>query len=93
MPIVAIPEGHTTWDTLSIRGSPSTTLRELLSLVSAQHHGVSIEMLATPSGTVFYNWLDLLGRRPRAQGAHQGAHGHAGGGAVPRADRRHIPAV
>ena len=61
MPIVAIPEGHTTWDTVVIRSSPSTTLQQLLDQVQAEHHGVTIEMLATPSGTVFYNGLDLLG--------------------------------
>ena len=61
MNIVAIPEGHTTWDSLTIRGTPHTTLQQLLDMVTAQHHGVIVEMLATPSGTVFYNGLDLLG--------------------------------
>ena len=61
MNIVAIPEGHTVWDSLVVLGTATTTLQQLLEQVTTQHHGVSIEMLATPSGTVFYNGLDLLG--------------------------------
>jgi len=61
MPIVAIPEGHTTWDSVLIHGSPQTSLQELLDQVRMEHHGVTIEMLATPSGVVLYNGLDLLG--------------------------------
>ena len=61
MQVVAIPEGHTAWDCVTVQLPASATLQQLLDAVSAQHHGVQIEMLATPSGTVFYNALDLLG--------------------------------
>ena len=61
MQVVAIPEGHTVWDKVEVDGSEQTTVQQLLDLVKAQHHGVQIEMLATPSGTVFYNGMDLLG--------------------------------
>lgn len=60
MSVVAIPEGHTVWDMVVIN-KPKATLQQLLDAVKEQHHGVSIEMLATPSGTVFYNGIDLWG--------------------------------
>ena len=61
MTVVAIPEGHTVWDKVEIEGSSQTTVQQLLDMVKEQHHGVQIEMLATPTGTVFYNGIDLLG--------------------------------
>ena len=61
MTVVAIPEGHTVWDKVEIDGDERTTVQQLLDAVREQHHGAKIEMLATPSGTVFYNGIELLG--------------------------------
>ena len=61
MTVVAIPEGHTVWDKVEVEGNEHTTVQQLLDAVKEQHHGVQIEMLATPTGTVFYNGIELLG--------------------------------
>lgn len=61
MTVVAIPEGHTVWDKVEIKGSEQTTVQQLIDAVREQHHGAQIEMLATPTGTVFYNGIELMG--------------------------------
>jgi ubiquitin-activating enzyme E1 len=52
MPVVAIPEGFTVWDTVDIKGE--LTLQGFLDEFKKQHHGAVIDMLASQQ-KVLYN--------------------------------------
>jgi len=59
MQIVAIPEKHTCWDKVVIK-KPGLTLKQLMEEFKQVHHNCQIDMLATTSGTVFYNSIELM---------------------------------
>jgi len=57
MPVVAIPEGFTCWDSVVIQGTESTTMEEFFSLFTKQHYGAIINYLFNPvGGQIFFNY-------------------------------------
>lgn len=63
MDVKAIPEGFTVWDHVTIH-YPDCTIQQFIDKFKEIHHNCEIDMLATSSGTVLYNSLDLYSNDP-----------------------------
>jgi len=57
MEVKAVPENWTTWDKVKIEAD-DVTLEKFLDVFKEQHHGCSIDTLASTDGKLLYLWTD-----------------------------------
>jgi len=69
MPVVAVPEGFTVWDSIEIHGNPNMTIDEFAEELARVHHGVELDMLTSKSGKILFNSTDTLSGPPEKKAA------------------------